>query len=418
MADEVPTQPSALGAVFLDQFASVASGIAGAAPLPTIRFTQAPDLATALADFAASTPLVQVLFDNGAGSAGSGHIESTYSAGFSSWPPPGRISTLYLAGNRLLRAAYPATHADSSLTLDPAARAATSLAPGGNAWAASPAWDWTPVPAADAIAFQTPPFPTDTTIVGPATLDLWVRSATPVEDFQATITEVRPTAAQEEYVTSGFLRSSNQVDNPDSTALFTDPTYLGEQSRNLVPTRYTLVKIPIDPIAHTFRAGTALRVVVSAPGGDRPIWEFDTIDDGQQATVGVGGWTPSALVVDEVSGVNATPAPPACNSLRGEPCRAYTRLPGAPVVTTQPTNESVPAGGTATFTAAASGTPTPTVQWEISVDGGNTWIEVPGLISPTISGKPAAFLNGWRFRAVFTNAEGASATNAAVLTIT
>ena len=178
------------------------------------------------------------------------------------------------------------------------------------------------------------------------------------------------------------------------------------------------MNIPIDPIAHTFRPGTALRVVISAPGGDRPIWEFDTIDHGQQATVGLGGATPSALVVNEVSGVNATAALPACNSLRGEPCRAYTPLPGAPIITTQPTNQSVAAGGTVTFAAAASGTPTPTVQWEISVDGGNTWIDVPGLTSPTISGKPAAFLNGWQFRAVFTNAEGAAATNAVILTVT
>jgi len=37
----------------------------------------------------------------------------------------------------------------------------------------------------------------------------------------------------------------------------------------------TQVKIPIDPIVHTFRPGTELRVVISAPGGDRPAWEFD-----------------------------------------------------------------------------------------------------------------------------------------------
>ncbi len=418
VADEVPTQPNALGSAFLDEFASVASGISGTAPLPSVRFTQAPDLATALADFAANTPLVQVLFDNGAGSAGPGHIESNYSAGFSSWPPAGQISTLYFGANGLLRNADPFVHSDTSFTLDPSARPATSLPPSGNAWSADPAWDWTPVPTADGVAFQTPPFQADTTIVGPATLDLWVRSATPVEDYQATITEVRPTADQEEYVTSGFLRSSNQVDNPDSTALFTDPTYLGGQTRNLSPTGYSLVKIPIDPIAHTFRAGTALRVVVSAPGGDRPIWEFDTIDNGQQATIGLGSWTPSALVVNEVRGVTPTATLPDCNSLRGEPCRAYTPLPGAPVVTTQPMSQSVAPGGTATFTAAASGTPTPAVQWEVSIDHGSTWIDVPGLTSTTLSGKPTAFVNGWQFRAVFTNDEGATATTAATLSVT
>ena len=421
VADEVPTAPSALGAVFLDQFASVASGISGAGPFPTIRFTQAPDLATARADFATNTPLVQVLFDNGAGSAGAGHIESTYSAGFSSWPPNGAVTPLYLGGDGLLHSARPVVHSEMSFTLDPAARAATSLAPGGNAWAADPAWDWTPVPDADGVAFQTPPFQADATIVGPATLDLWVRSPAAVEDYQATITEVRPSVDQvdqEEYVTSGFLRSSNQVDNPDSTALFTDPTYLGAQSRDLSPTTYTLVKIPIDPIAHTFRAGTALRVIVSAPGGDRPVWAFDTIDDGQPATVGLGGWTSSALIVNEVSGVTATATLPACNALRGEPCRAYTPLPGAPVITTQPTNQSVAAGATVTFTAASRGTPMPTVHWQVSVDGGQTWTAVPGLSSATISGRPPALLNGWEFRAVFTNDEGAAETNAVTLTIT
>jgi uncharacterized protein len=417
VADEVPTQPSALGAIFLDQFASVASGIAGTAPLPAIRFTNAPDLATARADFAANTPMVQVFFDNGAGSAGPGHIQSTYSAGFSSWPPAGQVSTLYLGGDGLLRPTDPAGHSEASLTLDPTTRPATSLPSGGNAWAADPAWDWTPVPTADGIAFQTPPFQTDTTIVGPATLDLWVRSSTPVEDFQATISEVRPIAGQEEYVTSGFLRSSNQVDKPDSTALFTDPTYLGGQGRSLSPRRYSLVRIPIDPIAHTFRAGTMLRVVVSAPGGDRPIWEFDSIDNGQQAMVGLGGWTPSALVVNQVSGVSAPPTLPACNTLRGEPCRTSSPLPGAPVINVQPASEAVPSGQNFTFRASARGIPWPSAQWEVSVDGGSTWIVLPGSTSTTMSGESIALANGWLYRCVFSNDRGTAATSGATLTV-
>ena len=217
----------------------------------------------------------------------------------------------------------PAVKGSATFTLDPTARPATSLPPGGNPWAAQPDWDWTPVPPADGIAFQTAPFTVPTTIAGPATLDLWVKAAVPVEDFQATITEVRPQAGQEEYITSGFLRSDDQADLPDSTALFTDPTYLGPDERNLSADHYTLVKIPIDPVVHTFRPGTALRVVVSAPGGDRPVWTFDTLDAGQQATVGLGGQADSTLVVNVVQGVDATPTLPACGSLRGEPCRAY-----------------------------------------------------------------------------------------------
>ena len=134
---------------------------------------------------------------------------------------------------------------------------------------------------------------------------------------------MRPEADQEEYVTSGFVRSTNRVEATDSTKLFTDPTYRGSEGKDLSPGSYSLVKIPIDPIAHTFRPGTELRVVISAPGGDRPVWAFDTLDHKQKATVGLGGATPSALVVNVVSGVSPTKTLPACNSLRGEPCRPY-----------------------------------------------------------------------------------------------
>ncbi len=324
VAQEVPTPPSALDNAVLDGFTGFASGVSTQAPLPAIRFTNAPDVAVAQQEFATQTPLVRVLFDNGAGVAGPGAIQSTYSADFSSWPPVGTVETLHFGRDGSLRTTAPPSQSSATLTLDPGVRPLTSLPPGGNAWAADPGWDWTTVPAADAIAFQTTPFTKATTIVGPATVDLWVKADTPVEDFQATITEVRPSSGQEEYITSGFLRSSNQVDRHDSTVLFTEPTYLGSQSANLSPNAYTLVKIPIDPIVHTFRPGTELRVVISAPGGDRPIWEFDTLDDGSQsASVAMGGVTASGLAINVVYGVNATPVLPACNSLRGEPCRAY-----------------------------------------------------------------------------------------------
>jgi predicted acyl esterase len=324
VANKVPTPPSSLGALVLDDFASTAASVSAQVPLPAIRFTTAPDVATARSEFAAQTPLVRALFDNGASTAGAGDIGSTYSADFSSWPPAGAVTTMYLGAHGSLQPnPFRALPGSASFTLDPTVRPSTSLPSGGNPWAANPGWDWTPVPAGNGIGFQTAPFTTATTVAGPATLALWVKASTPVEDFQVTITEVQPQTSQEEYVTSGFLRSTNQADAPDSTALFTDPTYLTSSARNLSPHGYSLVKIPIDPIVHTFRPGTELRVVVSAPGGDRPVWTFGTVDSGQQATVGFGWGAPSALTVNVVSGVSATTGVPPCGSLRGEPCRTY-----------------------------------------------------------------------------------------------
>ena len=255
--------------------------------------------------------------------SGVGDPQATYSADFPLWPPTGSVRQYFFGRNGALSLEAPAVAGRASLILDPAVRPLTSLPPGGNPWAADPGWDWTTVPPADGMAFQTAPFKQDTTIVGPATVDLWLTSTAPVVDLQVTVTEVRPSAGDEEYVTSGFLRSSDQVDLPTSTELMTFPTYLGADNRSLSARHYRLVRIPIDPIANTFRAGTELRLVISAPGGDRPLWAFDTLDHNQTATVGFGGLAASSLVVDQVSGVRATEALPPCGTLRGEPCRAF-----------------------------------------------------------------------------------------------
>jgi predicted acyl esterase len=325
VADKVPAPVNFLEGLVLDDFTSFAAGTSAQAPLPAIRFTAAKNLTVARHDFTHQTPRVELLFDNGAGAVGAGDPQSTYTAGFNQWPPAGRTQNWWLGAGGVLatHGAAPRTGSGAAFQLDPGARPATDL-PTGNAWAADPGWDWTPVPAADGAAFQTAPFTSSTTIAGPATLDLWVESASPVVDLQATITEVRPASGQEEYVTSGFLRSSNQVDRRSSTALLTLPTYLRADSRRLSASKLTLVKIPVDPIVHTFRAGTELRVVLSAPGGDRPTWEFATLDNGRQrVSVGYGGVAASSLEVDVVHGVHATASLPACGSLRGEPCRTY-----------------------------------------------------------------------------------------------
>ena len=55
----------------------------------------------------------------------------------------------------------------ASFRPDPSVRPADDLAASANAWAAQPPYDWTTVPAANGIAFETPAFTTATTIVGP-----------------------------------------------------------------------------------------------------------------------------------------------------------------------------------------------------------------------------------------------------------
>jgi len=305
---------------------SQATGGAQSMPIPSLRFTDAASPGAAKASFAAQDPRVRVLFDNGGGTLGPGALQPTFEADYSTWPPPGNVTRYYLGANGALTPSRAgATHA--SFRPDPSVRPAIDL-PSGNAFAAQPPYDWTTVPAANGVAFQTPPLVSDVTIVGPASLDLWLQSTASDSDLQVTVTEVRPGAAQEEYVTSGFLRSSDRKLSSASTVLDPIPTYLKSDERGLPRGKPTRVRIPIDPIAHTFRAGTQLRIIISAPGGDRPSWAFQTPDTNGSVTdtVALGGAMASSLALDIVHGVSPTATIPACGSLRGEPCRAYSKM--------------------------------------------------------------------------------------------
>lgn len=94
----------------------------------------------------------------------------------------------------------------------------------------------------------------------------------------------------------------------------------------------------------------------------------------------------------------------------------------APSITTQPSNASVAAGATATFTAAASGSPAPTYQWQRNPGGVGSWADIASATSAsyttpatTVSGGSAS--NGDTYRVVATNASGSATSTAATLTV-
>lgn len=94
-----------------------------------------------------------------------------------------------------------------------------------------------------------------------------------------------------------------------------------------------------------------------------------------------------------------------------------TITPVASVVTTQPSSQTIVGGSTVTFTAAASGTPAPTVQWQVSTNGG-AFTNISGATSATLSFTADASENGNQYQAVFTNSAGSATTDSATLTVT
>jgi hypothetical protein len=90
----------------------------------------------------------------------------------------------------------------------------------------------------------------------------------------------------------------------------------------------------------------------------------------------------------------------------------------APQVTLAPVDQAAFAGSPVTLTAAASGTPAPTVQWQGSTDGGATFVDIPGATAATYTFLPTSTDGGNQYRAVFTNPVGTATTTAATLTVT
>jgi hypothetical protein len=91
-----------------------------------------------------------------------------------------------------------------------------------------------------------------------------------------------------------------------------------------------------------------------------------------------------------------------------------------PVVTQNPSDATTSAGDPVFFTAAATGSPTLTVQWQVSTDGGNTFTNVTGNTSAkstTFSFYASLSQNGYKYRAVFTNSAGSATTSIATLTV-
>ncbi|MGA2835898.1 MAG: CocE/NonD family hydrolase [Acidimicrobiales bacterium] len=321
VAQEVP-KPSPLLDVLApqlyDQLASAPS-----APPPPLQFTHEPTLAAARKAFEAQ-PRVRVLMDNGSGSAGPGALQPVWQAQFDSWPPPTAIAmSLHLGAGGTLTRTTPAA-STVSFRPDPSARPATDL-PSGNVWSATPPYDWTPVTGPSGLGFVSAPLSHDLTVIGPASLDVWVKSTAADTDLQATVSEVRPDGS-EMFIQSGDLRASDRALDPTaSTATHPVPTYLASTARPLPAGTFTEVRIPILPFAYSFRAGSRIRVTVTAPGGDRPVWVFDTYQTHGRVTdtIRTGGATPSSLVLSVVPGITPPDAQPACPSLRGQPCRTY-----------------------------------------------------------------------------------------------
>ena len=292
-------------------------------------------------------PEIRVLFDNGAGTSPLGTTTAGdpypgFEQSFTKFPIPGtKARTWYLGAGGTLGEQQPAGEGVDSYTSDPHATPMTDFGPNtgsGGLWgnASQWEWNWAQPPAGSAVSYVSAPLTSDTTAIGGGAVQLWVKSSTPDVDLQATVSEVRPDG-NETFVQNGWLRASERklatsADNmfkKKPTQLQPIPTFTASDVEPMPSGEFVPVTIPLYFEGHAYRAGSRIRVTISAPNGTQPIWAFaQTQPEGGTATesIAFSPSMPSSLTLPIVKGVSVPTGLPACPSLRNEPCRPYQAL--------------------------------------------------------------------------------------------
>ncbi|MCU1590787.1 MAG: hypothetical protein JWP11_2043 [Frankiales bacterium] len=181
-------------------------------------------------------------------------------------------------------------------------------------------WDEAP-PAGTALHWTSAPLTSDETLLGPASMDLWLSSTAPDTDLQVTLTEVRPDG-QEMYLQKGWLKVSQRaLDASRSTALRPYQTHQQADVAMLTPGAPVLARVEIFPFGAVLHKGSRIRAWVEAPTELPELWAFADYPVNAVNTVLHDATHPSRLVLPVVPNDPAPHALAPCGSLIREPCR-------------------------------------------------------------------------------------------------
>jgi predicted acyl esterase len=307
-----------------------AMGVSGVT-FPPDPIQNEPTYEGALAAFE-KLPSVRVLFDNGAGGSNPGEPYPGYEQSFPKFPAPGTKGRSWFFGRKgALAAKKPARAGADSFKWNAKARPPTDFtgdtAGGdGGLWTATPPYKWLPPPAGSAASYVTAPLKDNVTVLGAGAVKVWVKSSKPNVDLQATVSEVRPDG-KETFVQGGWLRADERkLDARKSKPLEPVLSLRARDVRKLPAGRFVKAVIPLYYEGHAYRAGSRIRVTITAPNGDQPIWAFAEASPkkgGAKVAIAHSKKRPSSLLLPTLPGAEVPTGLPPCPGLRGEPCRDY-----------------------------------------------------------------------------------------------
>lgn len=242
--------------------------------------------------------------------------------GAEQWPVEASPKTLYLGANSTLGDAPgggpdPYVYPAGSQGVGNARYSGVTTQPDQYLWPVKPA-------PGTAVAYTSEPFESNTTLLGTASLDVWMASTAPDTDLQVTLTEIRPDG-QETYIQKGWLRASHRaLDDSKSSALRPYQTHTEADSQLLTPGAATPMRVEIFPFGHVIRAGSKIRVWVEAPTATPELWGMAFLPTPAVNFIYHDAAHPSALVLPVVEGMDVPSdrqALPGCGTVIRQPCR-------------------------------------------------------------------------------------------------
>jgi alpha-tubulin suppressor-like RCC1 family protein len=180
-------------------------------------------------------------------------------------------------------------------------------------------------------------------------------------------------------------------------------------------------KITKNPVGQTVEEGQTVVFEAAASGVPTPTVQWEVTTNEGATWSPVPGGTSDDLVIasaktSESGDVFRATFTNSVGSVTGEAVRLVVHL--APAVTKQPVSVTVEEGQNAVFEVAGVGFPEPSVQWEVSVNGGGVWTGVAGGTSDQLTiAKTKTSENGSEYRATYKNSVGTATSHIATLTV-
>jgi hypothetical protein len=213
---------------------------------------------------------------------------------------------------------------------------------------------------------------------------------------------------------------TNSMNNYRYRAVFTNSVGSATTGVATLTVQYAPT-VTTNPSNKTVNAGQNVTFTAAATGNPTPTVQWQVSTNGGSSFTNIAGATSTTLTLSATTGSqNGSIYRAVFTNSVGSVTTANATLSVryAPIVTVNPTSQTVTAGQPVTFTAAASGNSTPTVQWQVSTNGGATWTNISGATSTTFTlSTTTASENGYEYRAMFMNSLGSATTAVAVLTI-